>query len=68
MRKDAVFDCDQSCQNAFDNIKKYLLNHLVLSAHAAGKPLILYIVAQEGSLRALLAQENSKVRNVHSTI
>ncbi|TYK06279.1 uncharacterized protein E5676_scaffold157G00630 [Cucumis melo var. makuwa] len=60
MRKDAVFDWDQSCQNAFDSIKKYLLNPPVLSALAAGKPLILYVVAQETSLGALLAQENDK--------
>ncbi|KAL0539564.1 hypothetical protein IC582_023780 [Cucumis melo] len=60
MRKDAVFDWDQSCQNAFDSIKKYLLNPPVLSAPAAGKPLILYIAAQETSLGALLAQENYK--------
>ncbi|KAA0046554.1 uncharacterized protein E6C27_scaffold114G00770 [Cucumis melo var. makuwa] len=60
MRKDAVFDWDQSCQNAFDSIKKYLLNPPVLSAPATRKPLILYIAAQETSLGALLAQENDK--------
>ena len=37
-----------------------MLNPPVLSAAAAGKPLILYIATQEGSLRALLAQENDK--------
>ncbi|KAA0066956.1 uncharacterized protein E5676_scaffold595G00600 [Cucumis melo var. makuwa] len=42
------------------SIKKYLLNPSVLSAPAAGKPLILYIAAQETSLGALLAQENDK--------
>ncbi|KAA0025450.1 ty3-gypsy retrotransposon protein [Cucumis melo var. makuwa] len=62
MRKDAVFDWDQSCQNAFDSIKKYLFNPSILSAPAAGKPLILYIAAQETSLGALLAQENDKVK------
>ncbi|TYJ95713.1 uncharacterized protein E5676_scaffold282G00110 [Cucumis melo var. makuwa] len=60
MKKDAVFDWDQSCQNAFDSIKKYLLNPPILSAPTAGKPLILYIVAQEASLGALLVQENDK--------
>ncbi|KAA0060398.1 uncharacterized protein E5676_scaffold318G001470 [Cucumis melo var. makuwa] len=63
MRKDAVFDWDQSCQNAFDSIKKYLFNPPVLSAPAVGKPLILYIAAQETSLGALLAQENDKVKD-----
>ncbi|XP_050938837.1 uncharacterized protein LOC127148684 [Cucumis melo] len=60
MRKDAVFDWDQSCQNAFDSIKKYLLNPPILSAPAVGKPLILYIAAQETPLGVLLAQENDK--------
>ncbi|KAA0063776.1 uncharacterized protein E5676_scaffold178G00350 [Cucumis melo var. makuwa] len=60
MRKDAVFDWDQSCQNTFDSIKKYLLNPPALSAPAAGKPLILYIATQETSLGALLSQENDK--------
>ncbi|KAL4010597.1 hypothetical protein IC575_030098 [Cucumis melo] len=60
MRKDAVFDWDQSCQNPFHSIKKYLLNPPVLSAPAIGKPLILYIATQETSLGALLAQENDK--------
>jgi len=57
MRKDTVFEWDQACQNAFDNIKKYLLNPLVLSAPTAKKPLILYIAAQERSVGVLLAQE-----------
>ncbi|TYK01380.1 protein NYNRIN-like [Cucumis melo var. makuwa] len=42
--------------------EKYLLNLPILSAPAIGKPLILYIVAQETSLGTLLAQENDKVR------
>ncbi|KAA0050267.1 uncharacterized protein E5676_scaffold180G00170 [Cucumis melo var. makuwa] len=49
---------DQSCQNAFDNINKYLLNPSILSALASEKPLILYIAVQETSLGALLVQEN----------
>ncbi|KAA0044960.1 uncharacterized protein E6C27_scaffold74G002660 [Cucumis melo var. makuwa] len=44
MRKDAVFDWDQSCQNAFDSIKKYLLNPPVLNAPAAGKPIISSVI------------------------
>ncbi|KAA0063821.1 uncharacterized protein E6C27_scaffold827G00400 [Cucumis melo var. makuwa] len=61
MRKNAVFDWDQSCQNADDSIKKYLLNPPVLSASAAGKPLILHIATLEASLGTLLTQENDKV-------
>ncbi|XP_019258730.1 PREDICTED: uncharacterized protein LOC109236944 [Nicotiana attenuata] len=42
------------------SIKKYLLNPPVLGAPMLGKPLILYIAAQERSLGALLAQENEE--------
>ncbi|KAA0025791.1 uncharacterized protein E5676_scaffold447G00660 [Cucumis melo var. makuwa] len=42
-----------------------MLNPPILSAPAAGKPLILYIAAQETSLGALLAQENDKDKLRH---
>ena len=54
------FHWDQSCQNAFESIKIYLLNPPVLGAPMLGNPLILYIVAHERSLGALLAQENEE--------
>ena len=57
MKKDVPFVWDEACRNAFERIKKYLANPPVVGA-PAGKPLILYIVAQERSLGALLAQEN----------
>ncbi|KAA0060430.1 uncharacterized protein E6C27_scaffold22G002530 [Cucumis melo var. makuwa] len=47
-------------KNAFDSIKKYLLNPPILGAPIPGKPLISYITAQERSLGALLAQEKEK--------
>ncbi|XP_074298577.1 uncharacterized protein LOC141629485 [Silene latifolia] len=43
MKKDAIFQWDDKCHNAFE---------------IPGKPLILYIAAQERSLGALCAQEN----------
>ncbi|XP_059627632.1 uncharacterized protein LOC132270468 [Cornus florida] len=60
MKKDVPFTWDQACQNALDNIKKYLLNAPVLGAPTPGKPLVLYIAAQEESLGALLAQNNEE--------
>ncbi|KAL0539418.1 hypothetical protein IC582_023630 [Cucumis melo] len=60
MRKGENFVWNEACQNAFDSIKKYLLNPLVLGAPVPGEPLILYIAAQERSLGALLAQEREK--------
>ncbi|KAM2245786.1 hypothetical protein ACFXTI_006687 [Malus domestica] len=58
MKKDVPFVWDEACHNAFESIKKYLSSPPVLGAPVPGKPLILYIVAQESSVGALLAQEN----------
>lgn len=60
MKKDVHFEWDEACSNAFARIKKYLLNPPVLGAPIPGKPLVLYIAAQERSLGALMAQENEE--------
>ncbi|XP_060217193.1 uncharacterized protein LOC132644609 [Lycium barbarum] len=60
MKKGAPFEWDGACTNAFENIKSYLMKPPVLVAPVPGKPLILYISAQERSVGALLAQENSE--------
>nr|XP_023885550.1 uncharacterized protein LOC111997666 [Quercus suber] len=60
MKKDVHFEWDEACSNAFARIKRYLLNPPVLGAPIPGKPLALYIVAQEKSLGALMAQENDE--------
>ncbi|KAM2298624.1 hypothetical protein ACFXTI_000577 [Malus domestica] len=49
MKNDVPFVWDEACHNAFENIKKYLLSPPVLGAPVPGKPLILYIAAQESS-------------------
>ncbi|CAL8083348.1 unnamed protein product [Prunus armeniaca] len=58
MKKDVPFVWDEACHNAFESIKKYLSSSPLLGAPIPGKPLILYIAAQERSIGALLAQEN----------
>jgi len=62
MKKGAPFRWDGSCQKAYDNIKSYLLSPPALRAPVPSKPLLLYIAAQECSLGALHAQENSEGR------
>ncbi|XP_074290338.1 uncharacterized protein LOC141617067 [Silene latifolia] len=57
MKKDTPFQWDEKCKHAFDSIKKYLASALVLGAPIPGKPLILYIAAQERSLGAMCAQK-----------
>ena len=49
---------DEECQKAFDQLKEYLLNPLVLGAPIKGRPLILYTAAIDASLGALLVQIN----------
>ena len=60
VRKDVPFEWDDACSNAFKSIKSYLMKSPVLAAPIPGKPLLLYIAAQEYSVGALLAQENEK--------
>ncbi|KAG9450546.1 hypothetical protein H6P81_010511 [Aristolochia fimbriata] len=47
MKKDMLFEWNESCWNVFNNIKAYLTKLLVLVAPIVDQPLLLYIVAQE---------------------
>ena len=60
MKKETPFIWNEGCQNAFDKIKEYLFNPLVLGAPIEGRPLIFYITALDDSLGALLAQTNDE--------
>ncbi|KAG9458163.1 hypothetical protein H6P81_002671 [Aristolochia fimbriata] len=60
MKKDTPFEMYESCRRAFQNIKDYLMKPPVLMAPTSGKPLLLYIAAQEKSLGALLAQNDDQ--------
>ncbi|KAL0293266.1 UNVERIFIED_CONTAM: hypothetical protein Sradi_6947700 [Sesamum radiatum] len=60
MKKGVPFKWDEACHNAFRSIKSYLMKPPVLVAPMPGRPLILYIAAQECSIGALLAQENDE--------
>jgi ribonuclease HI len=64
MKKGVPFEWDTQCQNAFESIKRYLLNPPVLAAPTKGRPLILYIAAQPSSVGALLAQHNDEGKEV----
>jgi len=64
IKKGAPFEWDKSCRVAFKKIKKYLSNPLVLGPLILGKPLILYIAAQEKSLGALCVQKNKEGKEI----
>ncbi|TYJ98305.1 uncharacterized protein E5676_scaffold232G00210 [Cucumis melo var. makuwa] len=50
----------RSLQGRLTYIRRFISNLAILGAPVPGKPLILYIIAQERSLGALLAQEKEK--------
>ncbi|KAF7150604.1 hypothetical protein RHSIM_Rhsim02G0072600 [Rhododendron simsii] len=60
MKKGTPFDWDEACDNAFKSIKSYLTRSSILTAPKPGRPLILYVAAQERSVGALFAQENDE--------
>jgi hypothetical protein len=74
MKKGALFQWDQACQNALDDIKKYLTNPPILCVPLKGCPLILYTATLcplilytatlPTSLGALLAQNNDVRKEV----
>ncbi|KAL0293309.1 UNVERIFIED_CONTAM: Transposon Tf2-12 polyprotein [Sesamum radiatum] len=60
MKKDVPFQWDEACDKAFKSIKFYLMKPPVLVAPVLGRPLILYVAAQERSIGILLAQKNDE--------
>ncbi|KAL0444371.1 UNVERIFIED_CONTAM: Transposon Tf2-12 polyprotein [Sesamum latifolium] len=60
MKKEVPFEWDEACDKAFKSIKSYLMKPPVLVALVHGRPLILYVAAQERSVGILLAQKNDE--------
>jgi len=58
MKKGASFVWDQACQEAYEDIKRYLTKPPVLVDPTLGKPFLLYVKAMDHSLGALLAQKD----------
>ncbi|KAL0418920.1 UNVERIFIED_CONTAM: hypothetical protein Sradi_1305500 [Sesamum radiatum] len=57
MKKDVLFQWDETCDKAFKSIKSYLMKPPILVTPVPGHPLILYVAAQERSVGILLAQK-----------
>ncbi|KAG9450328.1 hypothetical protein H6P81_010293 [Aristolochia fimbriata] len=68
LKKGTPFEWDDSCGNAFNNIKVYHTKPPVQVAPIFGRPLLLYIAAQEKLVGSLLAQcdENNKERSLYN--
>ena len=60
LHKDINFKWDDQCQKAFEILKTYLMNPLVLKPLVSHKLLLLYISLTDKSIKALLVQENDQ--------
>ena len=60
MKKCVTFVWDKAYQKAFEDIKEYLTKPPVLLAPTLRKSFLLYVIAMDHSLGALLAQKNDE--------
>ena len=61
MKKGVSFIWDDACQQAFEDIKRYLTHSSILTASVSGKPFLIYVRVMDHSLGVLLAQNNDQV-------
>jgi len=60
MKKGVSFIWDNACEEAFEEIKEYLIHSPVLVAPVSGKFFLLYVRIMDHFLGALLAQNNDQ--------
>jgi len=60
MKKGVSFIWNDACQQAFDEIKRYLMHPPFLIAPVSKKPFLIYVRAMDHSLGAFLAQNNNQ--------
>jgi len=60
MKKGVSFIWDDTCQQAFEEIKRYLTQPPVLTTPVSGKSFLIYVRVMDHSLGALLAQNNNQ--------
>ena len=63
MKKRVSFIWDNACQEAFEEIKRYLTRPPILAAPVSGKSFLIYVRAMDHSVGALLAQNNDQGHN-----
>ncbi|KAG9450336.1 hypothetical protein H6P81_010301 [Aristolochia fimbriata] len=66
IKKYTSFEWDESCRNAFNNIKVYLTKPPVLVAPIVDRPLLVYVAAREKSVGALLAHTGGRRTQLHT--
>ena len=66
LKKDQVVEWNDDCQDAFDKIKEYLLEPLILMPPVEGRPLIMYLTVLDNSMGCVLGQHDESVRKEHA--
>jgi len=65
LRKNQAIEWNEDCQEAFDKIKQYLQEPLILRPLVLERPLILYLTILDGSMGCVLGQHDETRRKEH---
>lgn len=65
LRKDQAIEWNEGCQKAFDRIKEYFQEPLILVPLVPGRPLIMYLVILDDSMGSVLGQQDETGRKEH---
>ena len=66
LKKNQVVRWNDDCQAAFDKIKEYLQEHLILMPLVEGRPLIMYLTVLENSMECVLGSHDESGRKEHA--
>ena len=66
LRKDQAIRWNDDCQRAFEKIKEYLHNPLILMPLVPGRPLIIYLTVLDNSMGCVLGQHDETGSKEHA--
>ena len=66
LKKHQMVRWNDDCQVAFDKIKEYLQEPLILMPPVEGRPLIMYLTVLESSMGCVLGQHDESGRKEHA--
>jgi len=65
LHKNQTKEWNEECQVAFEKIKQYLQEPLILRPPVPGRPLILYLTVLDGSMGCVLGQHDEAGKKEH---
>ena len=68
LKKDQVLKWNDDFQVAFDKIKEYLQEPLILMPPIEGRPLIMYLIVLENLMGCVLGQHDESGRKEHVVV